>query len=79
MEPYKGLNDSDYFGEYFVILAQLHAGATVLDIYFGKGASLFPAITQVGSNGHVTGVASCIRNKINKSTLILFSNGFFIK
>lgn len=56
MEHYTGLNDSDYFGERLVILAQLHAGATVLDIGFGQGASLFPAITQVGLNGYVTGV-----------------------
>lgn len=62
-EPYTELNDSEYFGKRLVNLTQIHTGAKVLDIGFGNGASLFPALMRVGTNGVVTGVEtdeSCV-------------------
>jgi ubiquinone/menaquinone biosynthesis C-methylase UbiE len=44
------------FGRRLVELAQLHPGASVLDVATGRGAVLFPAAQQVGSQGHVMGI-----------------------
>ncbi len=43
-------------GRRLVALAQIPSGARVLDVGTGRGANLFPACEQVGSDGHITGV-----------------------
>jgi ubiquinone/menaquinone biosynthesis C-methylase UbiE len=43
-------------GAELVDAAGLHTGDRVLDVGFGRGASLFPAAAAVGANGSVTGV-----------------------
>lgn len=45
-----------HFGKRMVSLAQIPAGARVLDVATGKGAVLFAAAEAVGPQGHVTGV-----------------------
>ncbi len=45
-----------YFGQRLVDLAEIKAGANVLDVAAGRGALLFPAAAKVGPNGHVTGI-----------------------
>ena len=44
-----------YFGRRLVELMQLPAGASVLDVATGRGATLFPAAAEVGVNGRVVG------------------------
>lgn len=44
------------FGRRLVELADIPAGADVLDIAAGRGAILFPAAEAVGPNGSVTGI-----------------------
>jgi len=45
-----------HFGRRLVDLADIEAGAHVLDVAAGRGALLFPAAAKVGTNGHVTGI-----------------------
>ena len=45
-----------HFGQRLVDIAEIAAGANVLDVAAGRGALLFPAAAKVGSNGHVTGI-----------------------
>jgi ubiquinone/menaquinone biosynthesis C-methylase UbiE len=45
-----------HFGRRLVELAQLTAGAHVLDVATGRGAVLFPAATQVEPSGRVIGI-----------------------
>lgn len=45
-----------YFGQRLVDLAEIKAGANVLDVAAGRGALLFPAAAKVGATGHVTGI-----------------------
>jgi O-methyltransferase / aklanonic acid methyltransferase len=45
-----------HFGRRLVDLADIEAGAHVLDVAAGRGALLFPATAKVGANGHVTGI-----------------------
>jgi len=45
-----------YFGQRLVDLAEIKAGADVLDVATGRGALLFPAAAKVRSTGHVTGI-----------------------
>jgi ubiquinone/menaquinone biosynthesis C-methylase UbiE len=45
-----------YFGQRLVDLAEIKAGANVLDVATGRGALLFPAAAKVGANGYVTGI-----------------------
>ncbi len=45
-----------YFGEKLVEYAKVNEGATLLDVAFGKGASLFPATQSVGEKGKVIGI-----------------------
>lgn len=45
-----------HFGRRLVEVAQIPAGARVLDIATGRGAVLFPAAEQVGPQGHVIGI-----------------------
>ena len=45
----------DRFGEGVVKVAGVHAGARVLDVGAGRGASLFPASGVVGVSGRVEG------------------------
>jgi ubiquinone/menaquinone biosynthesis C-methylase UbiE len=45
-----------YFGRRLVELAQIPAGASVLDVATGRGAILFPAAERAGSDGRVVGV-----------------------
>jgi ubiquinone/menaquinone biosynthesis C-methylase UbiE len=44
-----------YFGNRLVEYANIHVGATVLDIACGRGACLFPAVEKVGLSGSVIG------------------------
>ncbi len=55
-EKHSGLSVSRYFGKRLVELADLREGDKVLDVGFGRGASLFPAAQRVGSQGQVTGI-----------------------
>jgi len=45
-----------YFGERLAKTAGIFAGARVLDIAAGRGASLFPAARAAGPGGRVTGI-----------------------
>ena len=45
-----------YFGQRLVDVAEIAAGANVLDIAAGRGALLFPAAAKVGPTGHVTAI-----------------------
>jgi ubiquinone/menaquinone biosynthesis C-methylase UbiE len=45
-----------HFGRRLVALAHLTSGAHVLDVATGRGAVLFPAATQVGPGGRVSGI-----------------------
>ena len=45
-----------HFGRRLVELADIPAGAKVLDAGVGRGASLFPAAEKVGANGQVIGI-----------------------
>jgi ubiquinone/menaquinone biosynthesis C-methylase UbiE len=45
-----------HFGRRLVELAQIPAGARVLDVAAGRGAVLFPAAEQVGPHGYVIGI-----------------------
>lgn len=45
-----------YFGQRMVDLSQLRAGARVLDVAMGRGAALFPAVKQIGSQGYAVGI-----------------------
>lgn len=53
---YGGLPYFPRLGQWLVDLAQIPAGAHVLDVACGRGAVLFPAAQQVGPEGHVTGI-----------------------
>jgi O-methyltransferase/aklanonic acid methyltransferase len=44
------------FGEQIVVVARIGAGAQVLDVAAGRGASLFPAAAAVGATGRVVGI-----------------------
>jgi ubiquinone/menaquinone biosynthesis C-methylase UbiE len=44
------------FGAWLVELAQIPAGAKVLDVACGRGAVLFPAAERVGPSGYVIGI-----------------------
>jgi ubiquinone/menaquinone biosynthesis C-methylase UbiE len=45
-----------HFGRRLVDLAEIDAGANVLDVAAGRGALLFPAAAKVGPTGHVTAI-----------------------
>ena len=45
-----------YFGQRLVDVAEIAAGANVLDVAAGRGALLFPAAAKVGPTGHVTAI-----------------------
>jgi len=45
-----------YFGQKLVDYARIPAGATVLDVACGRGASLFPACDRVGPAGRAIGI-----------------------
>jgi ubiquinone/menaquinone biosynthesis C-methylase UbiE len=45
-----------HFGQRLVELAEIPAGAHVLDVAAGRGAILFPASERVGSTGRVVGI-----------------------
>ncbi len=45
-----------YFGQQLVDVADIAAGANVLDVAAGRGALLFPAAAKVGPTGHVTAI-----------------------
>ena len=45
-----------YFGQRLVDVAEIPAGANVLDVAAGRGALLFPAAAQVGANGHIIAI-----------------------
>jgi len=45
-----------YFGQRLVDVAEIAAGADVLDVAAGRGALLFPAAAKVGPTGHVTAI-----------------------
>jgi O-methyltransferase/aklanonic acid methyltransferase len=45
-----------HFGRRLVDLAEIKAGANVLDVAAGRGALLFPAAAKVGPAGHVTAI-----------------------
>ena len=49
----------EYFGVRFAELAALGAGADVLDVGCGTGASLFPEAEKVGWDGNVIGIDIC--------------------
>jgi ubiquinone/menaquinone biosynthesis C-methylase UbiE len=51
-----GPGSFSYFGQRLVDLAEISAGANVLDVAAGRGALLFPAAGKVGPTGHVTGI-----------------------
>ena len=44
------------FGQWLADTAQIHEGATVLDVACGRGAVLFPAAQRAGANGKVIGI-----------------------
>lgn len=46
----------DWFGQKLVEAATIEDGQNVLDIGFGRGASLFPALEAVGKTGRVIGL-----------------------
>jgi O-methyltransferase/aklanonic acid methyltransferase len=52
-----------HFGRRFVDLAEITPGARVLDIASGRGAILFPAAEQVGTDGSVIGIRK-LNNRI---------------
>lgn len=45
-----------YFGKRLVEVADIQAGAKVLDVACGRGAVLFPTVEAVGETGSVTGI-----------------------
>ncbi|MBA2453396.1 MAG: methyltransferase domain-containing protein [Chloroflexia bacterium] len=45
-----------HFGKRLVEVADIKPGQRVLDVATGRGAALFPAATQVGPSGEVTGI-----------------------
>jgi len=51
-----GPGSFSHFGRRLVDLAEIEAGANVLDVAAGRGALLFPAAARVGANGHVTAI-----------------------
>jgi ubiquinone/menaquinone biosynthesis C-methylase UbiE len=51
-----GPGSFSYFGQRLVDVAEIAAGANVLDVAAGRGALLFPAAARVGPTGHVTGI-----------------------
>jgi ubiquinone/menaquinone biosynthesis C-methylase UbiE len=53
---YGGVPYFPVLGQWLVDLAQLPAGAHVLDVACGHGAALIPAARQVGPRGRVTGI-----------------------
>ncbi|WP_027624644.1 class I SAM-dependent methyltransferase [Clostridium lundense] len=46
----------DEFGKRLVELSSIKEGAKVLDIGMGRGASLFPAIEEIGEDGYAIGI-----------------------
>ncbi len=53
---YGGVRYFPVLGQWLVDLAQLPAGARVLDVACGHGAALIPAARQVGPRGQVIGI-----------------------
>jgi ubiquinone/menaquinone biosynthesis C-methylase UbiE len=53
---YGGVRYFPVLGQWLVDLAQLPAGAHVLDVACGRGAALIPAARQVGPRGQVIGI-----------------------
>lgn len=51
-----GPNYFSYFGQKLVEHAAIESGSNVLDIAFGRGASLFPAAVSVCIHGQVVGI-----------------------
>ncbi|MFX0208036.1 MAG: class I SAM-dependent methyltransferase, partial [Candidatus Hodarchaeota archaeon] len=51
-----GFRFFSYFGNRLVELTEIPQSAKVLDVATGRGASLFPAIKRVGSEGSVVGI-----------------------
>ena len=51
-----GPNYFSYFGEKLVDHANIQKGDSILDIAFGKGASLLPALKRVGESGKCVGI-----------------------
>lgn len=46
----------DHFGRRLVDVLAIPEGARVLDVGAGRGANLFPAATNIGDTGYVTGI-----------------------
>jgi ubiquinone/menaquinone biosynthesis C-methylase UbiE len=53
---YAGIRYFPLLGQWLVDMAQIPAGAHVLDVACGRGAVLFPAARAVGPHGQVTGI-----------------------
>ena len=53
---YDGVRYFPILGSWLVELAEIPAGAHVLDIACGRGAALFPATERVGADGRVVGI-----------------------
>ena len=51
-----GPNYFSYFGQKLIEYAGIESGSNVLDVAFGRGASLFPAAQFTGVNGQVVGI-----------------------
>ncbi len=51
-----GPNYFSYFGQKLVEYAEIESGSNVLDVAFGRGASLFPAAESTCINGQVVGI-----------------------
>jgi ubiquinone/menaquinone biosynthesis C-methylase UbiE len=51
-----GPNYFSYFGQKMVEHAAIQGGSKILDIAFGRGASLFPAAECAGVNGQIVGI-----------------------
>ncbi|KAB3527281.1 class I SAM-dependent methyltransferase [Alkaliphilus serpentinus] len=51
-----GPNYFSYFGEKLVDYSEIREGSTLLDVAFGRGASLFPAAKCVLEKGQVVGI-----------------------
>ena len=64
-----------YFGKRLVDNAQIFAGARVLDIACGRGASLFPASLKTGDTGHATGI-DFSENMISETQTVIFEQGY---
>ena len=63
------------FGEKLVSFSDIKLNSKILDIGFGRGASLFPAIRKVGVNGKVIGID--ISNEMIKETYKDIKNNKF--